>query len=230
MKEFLGDNIALSQRLDEINGPLQQPAWLPRVASPRMRDISSPSQWAICFLTYVAVRCPDLQVRDLLTYGRIVLQLQQRHGGHGWLEYDRAFRMQAAADSSAITWNALNPSLMAATVLAHAPPTGSTSFCHHCQGADHNPADCALLSVDPYLDPPRPRPYSTFTRARTRPSPYDSSVEICRRYNRGACPDNSSTCKFRHVCATVNCYQPGHTTQTCPLRADPKTPKPKTSA
>ena len=228
MKEFLGDNIALSQRLEELNGPIQQPAWLSRASNARMREVVSPSQWAICYFTYAAVRCPDPLVRNLLTYGRIVLQLQQRHGGRGWLEYDRAFRLQAASDTS-VAWNSLNPSLMASTVLAHAPPPGTTMFCHYCQEADHNPADCALLSADPFLDPPRMRPYSTtMPRARSRPSPYDSSIEVCRRYNRGACPD-SGTCKYHHVCSMPDCHQPGHTTQTCPLKAEARPAKAKPS-
>ena len=50
LKEFLGDNIALVQRLDEIQNPINPSQW-PARASPRMRDISSPIQWAYCFLT-----------------------------------------------------------------------------------------------------------------------------------------------------------------------------------
>ena len=100
-----------------------------------------------------------------------------------------------------------NPSLIASTVLTHAPPPGTTMFCHYCQEADHNPVDCALLSADPFLDLPRSRPYSTIMpRACSRPSPYDSSIEVSRRYNRGACPD-SGTCKNRHIYS----HQPGHT-------------------
>ena len=47
------------------------------------------------------------------------------------------------------------------------------------------------------------------------------SVEICRNWNRGACP--FFQCRFRHICAT--CQEPGHVTPQCPLRAaSPKAP------
>ena len=75
--------------------------------------------------------------RDILAYGCIILQLAQKHGGQGWLEYDRIFPHQAAADPS-IRWNTLNPSLMVATVLSSSP-SSSSPICPHCQEADHKP-------------------------------------------------------------------------------------------
>uniref|UniRef100_A0A1X7VXP8 Uncharacterized protein n=1 Tax=Amphimedon queenslandica TaxID=400682 RepID=A0A1X7VXP8_AMPQE len=38
---------------------------------------------------------------ELAAYGQIVMNLTQRHGGRGWLSYDRLFRQQAAAGSDA---------------------------------------------------------------------------------------------------------------------------------
>lgn len=67
MKEFLLDNIALSQHLEELNGPMHHPTWLSRTSNARKREVSSPSQSAICYLTYVAVWFPDPQVHTLLT-------------------------------------------------------------------------------------------------------------------------------------------------------------------
>ena len=218
LKEFLGDNIALVQRLDEVQ---TQSQWPTRPASPRMRDISSPIQWAFCLLSYAAVLCDNQEIRDILSHGRIVLTLAQRHGGLGWLEYDRAFRQQATADSS-IRWNTLNPSLMAATVLS-APPSLSFQPCPHCHEADHRGPDCALASVDPYTEfkpiTPRPKPY-------TRPPPADAaSIEICRRFNCGICTD-PSRCKYRHICAIPTCLKPGHSALACPLRQDLSRPRP----
>ena len=66
----------------------------------------------------MAVQFPNPQVRNIHTYGRIVLQLLQKHGGHGRLEYDWAYRLQGASDAS-VAWNFLNPSLMASTIFAH---------------------------------------------------------------------------------------------------------------
>ena len=87
------------------------------VARPRLRDIDSPLMWIYCFLTYAAIRSSDPKVRDLLTYGRLIVRESQRHGSNGWLEYDKVFRQQAALDES-VQWNELNPSLFASTILS----------------------------------------------------------------------------------------------------------------
>ena len=166
LKEFLGDNIALVQRLDEVQG---SSSTLTRTQSTaRMRDLSSPLQWAFCFLTYAAVRCKDPELRDLLAYGRIVLSLAQRHNGAGWLEYDRVFRQQATADHS-IPWNTLNPSLMAATVLS-TPALFPTSFCPFCHDADHKGPECALASIDPGVGHKISGATHTSSRPYSRPS------------------------------------------------------------
>ena len=219
MKEFLTDNIALIQRLDEVHQPNQGSSR----STARMREISSPIQWAVCLLTYAAVRCTDPDIRNILAYGRIVLNLAQRHGGQGWLEYDRAFRQQAAADHS-IQWNSLNPSLMAATVLS-SPSLSPAIFCPHCQEADHKGTDCALVTVDPFLEPVRhsSNPPSSRPRPYNRPPVTDPSVEVCRRFNRGSCLDHTR-CRYRHSCS--DCQKVGHGAFSCPLRQEASRPKP----
>ena len=144
---------------------------------------------------YASIQCRDPKFREILAHGCIVLQLAQRHGGTGWLEYDRIFRHQAASDTT-IPWNTLNPSLMAATVLATSSRTGI--ICPHCQAADHSGEECPLLSVDPFLDSQQTRthrPPATPQQSRIqkpRYTPYGTlgttSIEPCRRYNRGICP------------------------------------------
>ena len=223
MKEFLADNVALSQRLDEFHAtPALSSPWLMRASTARMREIVSPAQWASCWLMFASIHCPDQHLRQILAHGCIVLQLAQRHPGSGWLEYDRVFRRQAASDPS-IQWNVLNPSLMAATVLATSPGTGS--ICLHCQAADHRSEECALRSIDPLLEPfPKPvlrttqPPNPPKTSRPSRYSPYGpgSSREPCRRYNRGICPDTSATCRYRHVCGNMDCLSQSHTLPKCP--------------
>ncbi len=237
MKEFLTDNVALTLRLEELQpspGGVPSP-WLTRASTARMREISSPAQWALCWLMFASIQCRDPKLRGILAHGCIVLQLAQRHPGTGWLEYDRIFRRQAASDPS-IQWNVLNPSLMAATVLATSPSQGN-SICPHCQAADHRREDCALLSVDPFLDtvrqPAISRPPATVqTRPpKSRYTPYGNptgSNEPCRRYNRGVCPDSASTCRYRHVCSTPDCLAPGHTAPNCPITTK-RPPGPPTS-
>lgn len=87
------------------------------VAHPRLRDIDSPLTWIYCFFAYTAVRSSDPLVRDLLIYGRLMIRESQRHGGTGWLEYDKVFRQQAVLDES-VPWNELNPSLFTSTILS----------------------------------------------------------------------------------------------------------------
>ena len=136
------------RQLEAIQG---QPLYsLPAAACPRMRDIDSPLTWIYCFLTYAAIRSPEPLARDLMTYGRLILREAQRHGGMGWLEYDRVFRQQAAVES-ATRWSELNLSLLASTVLS--ARAGPSTFCTLCQEADHLPAGCALavLQIPPAL-------------------------------------------------------------------------------
>ena len=194
MKEFLADNVALTQRLEELQpSPGGAPSpWLTRASTARMREINSPSQWALCWLMFASIQCRDPKLWGILAHGCIVLQLAQRHSGTGWLEYDRIFRHQAASDPS-IPWNVLNPSLMAMTVLATSPTGPSNTICPHCQAADHRREDCALLSVDPFLDtarqPGSSRPPPTIQTRPPKPryTPYGTpgANEPCRRYNRG---------------------------------------------
>ena len=152
MKDLLADYMALQGQLDAIHAHPAYP--LPVVARPRLRDIDSPLMWIYCFLTYAAVRSSDPQVRDLLTYGRLIIRESQRHGGNGWLEYDKVFHQQAALDES-VQWNELNPSLFASTILsAH---VGPSVFCSLCQEADHHASNCALafFQAPPSQHPPQ---------------------------------------------------------------------------
>ena len=228
LKELLGDNVALRQRIEESQLAPLSPWMVTNHPPPQMRNISTPLQWIYCMLTYIAVRCPDEATRDRITYARLILHLAQKHGGQGWLEYDHTFRAQAASDPT-LKWNAINSSLMASSVLNAA---NAGTYCHHCREVDHRPQDCALLAIDPSLEssartrdrrayvPPGP----TRQRPFVRPSPYDSTVEICRRFNRGLCPE-TVTCKFRHICSVSDCKKPGHGAYACPLRIESATSK-----
>ena len=63
-------------------------------------NIGAPMEWL------------DPTTRDQLAYARLIIREALRHGGAGWLDYDRAFRQQAAADPS-LRWNTLLPGLLA---------------------------------------------------------------------------------------------------------------------
>ena len=65
----------------------------------RLRDVSTLSSWVYCFLAYIAMRSDETMTRNLLAYARLVVRESQRHGGIGWMDYDRVFRQQAAIDN-----------------------------------------------------------------------------------------------------------------------------------
>ena len=77
----------------------------------------------------------------MLAYARLIIREAQRHGGLGWLDYDRVFRQQSAIDD-AMQWNTLHPGIQAATLLGQTP--GQGTFCTLCRGADHRATACAL--------------------------------------------------------------------------------------
>lgn len=185
MRELLTDNIALLQQLEAMHG--YSAVHLVGAARPRLHDVASLTTWSYCFLGYMAIRTTDPTTRDQLAYVWLIIREALCHGGAGWLDYDRAFRQQAAVDPS-LRWNTLLPGLQASTMLG--PGTGQGAlFCTLCQDVDHTRAQCALLC----LHPPMAR-IPTITTPRRN---------IYMSWNRGSCifPGN---CTCRHVCA--NCH------------------------
>ena len=210
MRELLPDNVALCQHLESMHGHLPFHS-LSGHTRPRFREISTPLSWINCFLTYLAVRTQDTATRDQLMYSRLVLQEAARHGGMGWIEYDRVFRKQAALNSM-LTWNSLQPGLHASAILGQRSCNGV--FCTLCKGTDHSVAQCALSYVhhpvtSQTLHPPnlRYRP-----QAQSLPRRPESLQRICISWNKGQCtfPGN---CVFRHICETC---QEQHKARECP--------------
>ena len=207
MKELLGDNISLLSQLESLNIAQTLPA-LPGSMKPRLREVSSLASWLYCFLAYAALRCPDKESRDRLVYARLVIREAQRHGGQGWLAYDRVFRQQAALDPS-FQWNVLHPAIQASTLFA--PDSQSLSahggtFCSICRGVDHRADYCALAYLkqptSSLSTPPRP----------IRRRAAVASHSLCISWNRGKCAYPSS-CTYRHVCTV--CFQQ-HPAVNCP--------------
>ena len=202
MKDLLMDNISLLQQLETMGGQL--PLALPGVMKPRLREVSTLPTWIYCFLAYAAIRCPDPRTRDMLAYARLVVREAQRHGGNGWLDYDRVFRQQPALDH-ALPWNSLHPGIQAATLVGQG--TGASVFCTLCREPDHLQDRCALT----YLQQPQPQPTPTPTtqpglpKARVQQkSRADLQAGICTSWNKGACIYPTS-CTYLHVCS--HCFQ-----------------------
>ena len=225
MKELLADNMALCSQLEAF--PAHQ-HFLPATAKPRLQEIDSPLTWVSCFLTYAAVRTGDVQTRNLLTYGRLVVREAQRHSGTGWLEYDRIFRQHAALSPSTV-WNELNPSLHASTILSYR--AGPGQVCSICHEPDHSTVACAMQALQPHCGPtvmqtPAPRPLLGLSSASAagpmrRPVRQETLERICVSWNRGHC--TFPACKFRHVCAA--CKQRGHRAKDCQVDSSYRIPQ-----
>ena len=81
---------------------------------------------------------------ELMAYLRLLVGEAQRRGGSGWLEYDRLFRAQAAANP-AKAWSALDLALFPNSFLAEKyRPARAPPSCEYCLEADHATEDCAL--------------------------------------------------------------------------------------
>ena len=201
MRELLADNISLAHQLEAIQG--YSPLHVIGATRPRLREVTSVSTWCYCFLGYMAILTTDPSTRDQLAYARLMIREALRHGGAGWLDYDRAFRQQAAADSS-LRWNTLHPGLQASTMLSHGTGQGAL-FCTLCREVDHTRSQCALL----YLHPPTAR--TPITPTPLAATGTRKSNRICTSWNMGACifPGN---CTYRHVCTT--CQLP-HRAKDC---------------
>ena len=206
MKELLADNMSLVNQLEAVQG--LSPIHLLGARRPRLREISSLSAWCYSFLGYMAIRTSDPATRDQLAYARLLIREAHLHGGLGWLDYDRAFRQQAAADVS-MQWNALVPGLQASTILGQR--TGQGTFYTLCREVDHSRAQCALACLQPVSTgtPADPRPSSI----RRRP---ETALNICISWNRGACIFPGQ-CSYRHMCATC---QLSHKAKDCPQTPD----------
>lgn len=204
MRELLTDNISLLQQLETFNTQYTLPA-LPGALRPRLREVMSLPSWVYCFLAYIAMRSADQATRDMLAYARLIIREAQRHGGNGWLDYDRVFRQQAAIDHT-LRWNTLQPSIQAATLVGHAPGRGT--FCTLCREPDHMADRCALSYLrQPHGQTPQTAsgptiPSSARPRFQPRRRP-ESHTGICISWNKGQCA-YPGRCTFRHVCATCN--------------------------
>ncbi len=200
MKELLSDNIALLQQLEATQGQAIQIIGPTR---PRLREVTSLATWSYCFLGYMAVLTTDATTRDQLAYARLLIREAQRHGGQSWLDYDRAFRQQAAADPTT-PWNTINPGLQAATILTQRP-SSQTTFCTLCRMVDHSRSQCALQYLEPAPSSGQ-RPMPPAWGRRTRP-------QICYSWNQGTC-SFPGRCAFRHICSS--CTNPYHKATECP--------------
>ena len=205
MQDFLADNIALLDQLSSLHGVVPLPPTT--VNHTRLREVPSLVSWLYCFNAYVAVRTSDPSTRDMLTYSRLLIREALRHGGSGWMKYDRVFRKQRSINPC-LVWNTLEPALQAATMLGQSTSAGT--YCTICRECDHNTKYCALSTLQQQLH----FTSSTSPQSESNPHPQkriETLTQMCVAWNKGSCRRIDR--KFRHVCATC---QLGHRARFCP--------------
>ena len=171
-------------------------------------------------LSFLAVKVPHPEARQIIAYMQIVIDLARKHPGPGWLSYDALFRQQMNAGGSS-RWNELNTSLMAATVLSTRGGENG-KLCQNCMATDHVQANCSLLSLDSNLanarqvsGPTRNQPRRPFQSA-PYPSQRAPAGEPCRRFNWGIC--FIRPCKYEHTCNA--CFRGNHPAIECRSRPE----------
>ena len=140
----------------------------------------------------------------MLAYSRLLIREALRHGGSGWLEYDRVFRRQLAINPL-MQWNTIDPGLQAATILGQRTVTGV--FCTLCQECDHSADQCALAPIQQQTQVVPQPPSSSTQPAGTRPPKRpESRLHICINWNKGVC--RRDPCTYRQSEGL-----PGHTSR-----------------
>ena len=132
MRDLLADNIALLNQLSSLQGTVALPQSV--VTCTRLREVLSLVSWLYCFNAYITVCTSDPLARGMLAYSRLLIREALRHGGSGWLEYDRVFRRQLAINPL-LSWNTTDPGLQVTTILGQRG--SSRTFCTLCHECDH---------------------------------------------------------------------------------------------
>ena len=113
MSDLLPENLDLPQ-CESSSFTIEGGAIVPitRVASKRKQEVMDILTWVECFASYITVLTTYIpnRSRDLLSYMALIIHMAKRYIGNCWLNYDRAFRLEAAA-SNIRDWSQLKPDL-----------------------------------------------------------------------------------------------------------------------
>lgn len=203
-REFIEMETLLPMRLGVPEPTLGDLVAGEKKKSREKKVISKAQEWVVCFNTYIAIittREPD-RVKDLLAYASLIVKSSMDYEGDAWLQYDRFFRRQAAAEPGRYPrWGEIDPSMWTQQFgRAVARPT-----CPDCGSVDHN---SCLMGEEGKKQ--------SFEFARSRSHPYSRPrySPICQRWNRGEyC--SPSFCNYQHVC--LECYK-DHQARNCPQK------------
>ena len=113
MSDLLPENLDLPQ-YESSSFAIEGGAIVPitRVASKRKQEVTDILTWVECVTSYITVLTTYMpnRSRDLLSYMALIIRMAKRYSGNCWLNYDCAFRLEAAA-SNIRDWSKLKPDL-----------------------------------------------------------------------------------------------------------------------
>lgn len=165
----------------------------------RIVEIEDIVTWIEAFTIFSMILCNSFPARwkDLNQYKLLIIQTAKRFPGKSWLNYDVAFRKDAAATGST-DWSRMNADLF--------------NF--------HTRSPASLLTT------PGPATSSSSTPAKPRvPSGSRQSNQYCHSWNDGHCRWPFGRCRFRHSCETCDRDHPSiHCLQRPAHRARSRSP------
>ena len=176
---MLGLQTAASHALRQYRAPTDRVAQLESQAnSAKKSAIIDILTWVECFNSYIAVLTTFYppRSRDLLAYMALIVRTAKQFGETAWLDYDRAFRREAAA-SNLRDWSVMRPDL----------------YNYH----------TALISVNRLgsnkSDANRSPQRNFRNEARGQPP----AKQCCISWNKGFCSSDHKFCRYRHSCSAA---------------------------
>ena len=124
------------------------------------------------------MRTSDPTTVQMLAYGLLLIREAQQHQGHGWMEYDRVFRQQAAIDQSK-AWNILHADIQASMILGRNLVPYDGMYCTLCFESDHRADHCTLQYFA--------QPTQQAVRLPNNRRP-ETMLQICYSWNRATVP------------------------------------------
>ena len=191
----------------------------------RTRRVTDIATWIQCYASYVGVlsgTSPEA-VPELMAYLVHIVRVSQDFGGMAWVNYDMAFRRQAASTGNR-QWSRINPSLYS---ICFAGAARTNTRCDLCLSLTHETRDCALSGGGEREVGARLAAIESavLSLSASHPAPAPSYAgppqrrEICRSWNNNRC--TYAKCKYRHVCRV--CQGPRPAFDCCERMLGPPT-------
>ena len=198
----------------------------PRTPARRRRKVTDIATWVQCFATYVGVLAgmsPEA-IPELMAYLVHIVRVSQDFGGLAWVNYDSAFRRQAASTGNR-QWSRVNPSLYS---ICFSGVARTSKRCDLCLSLTHEVKDCALANEGDHDVGSRLKAIESAVLALTSATPSTSTgppnrssrTEICRSWNENRC--SFPRCRYRHVCRV--CEGPRPALECCERPLGPVRP------